>query len=325
MALILFLVCAFARGEVKNFLASPVLVSGTLKPLTVAINGQKILSLDEEKHSLLINDQLITSEKNDPHRSFFYKLQADQINIADSNKQLLLSVSLPRLTALTDNDNRLEVFVAPANLIVTVDDKVFDQGQDHFTAVEINQPNDPWFTSEHTLILKDPSTMIERFYVFENTYEWPAQELRRFGLAICETPISLGDVDAGFVASYDSINPKHWLLGGRIIIPFHRDYSYSTSDGYILQIRYGRQFFRKANTPGAAVWFEGGVGAQYAAFEVTDYGQKTVVRASTPYFYLSTLPLVFKSYQFGVTMQGGPRAHRNIPNFHMEAAITKEW
>ena len=104
-----------------------------------------------------------------------------------------------------------------------------------------------------------------------------------------------------------------------------RDGSYRTSDGLILQARFGRQFFRKANTNGAPVWLETEAGFQYARMVTHDFNGDTTSYTYVPYFRLATLPISFAGLLLGFSMQFGPRANQSIPDHIDELFLVKEW
>jgi hypothetical protein len=309
-------------------LPTAVLISGTLKPLTIAINGQKILSQENEDESIFLNGQELKSEKNDRHRSFFFKTNEDHFEIRNSKKEVLLNVQMPILEELESRKNIFTAVLSSAGLVLKLDDRIFPGGEisrNIFESGEASQANDPWFQEEHTLVLVDPVTKLERLYVFEATYDVPARRMQRVGLEVGDPGISSEKVALGINFFYDRIFANRIVVGGRLSLSWPRTDFYRPSNGYLAQGRVGYQIFRKSNQLHSPVWLEAGVGFEFVGYSEFRYLGEEKFNFQVPFFYVYTQPLVVGDYQFGFALQGGPRAAQSVPNFLTTLFIAREW
>ncbi|QLY24703.1 hypothetical protein [Bdellovibrio sp. KM01] len=316
-----------AWAGVKNLYPGPVLISGTLKPLTLAVNGQKVLTSDQEDILIYINGQEVISEKRDAHLSIFYKTTEDHLEIRSSQKKILIEMNLPSLKKLKSKDNKFTATVFPEQAILKVDDEVIDaDGKDRVIST-VSDEKSPWFSDDHALTVIDPLSKVERVYLAEVSYDIPSQGLQRFGFDFSGSPISAIGLGVGTGFFYDRIFKNHFLIGGRVALPWPKSGFYVPDNGYILQVRLGYQFFRKSNAAKSPVWFEAGVGYQYITWKEGVMGSPDpqTMHAAEPIFFVHTIPLVFKGIQFGFTIQTGPRAADSIPNDVNTLMAIYEW
>lgn len=312
---------------IKNLYPGSVLVSGTLKPLTLAINGQKVLSSDQEEKLIYINGQEVTSENKDVHRSIFYKTTEDHLEIKTSQKKGLFELDLPSLKKIKSKDNKFMATVFPENAILKVDDEIMNaEGPERIISTDSNEKS-AWFSDDHALTIIDPVSKVERVYVVEVSYDIPAQDLQRIGFDFSDSPISAINLGVGTGFFYDRIFKNHWLIGGRIALPWPKSGFYSSDNGYVLQVRAGYQFFRQSNAPKSPVWLEGGAGVQYVTWKEGVMGSPVpqTQNATVPFFFIHTIPLVVKGIQFGYTIQFGKRAADSIPNDVNTLMAIYEW
>lgn len=316
-----------AYAGVKNLYPGAVLVSGTLKPLTLAINGQKVLSSDQADTLIYINGQEVVSENKDAHRSIFYKTTEDHLEIKSSQKKVLFEMDLPSLRKLKSKDNKFTASVFPEKAILKVDDEVVAaDGTDRVISTESDEKS-AWFSEDHTLTIIDPVSKVERVYWAEVSYDIPAQGLNRVGFDLSSSPISQIGLGIGTGFFYDHIFKNHWLIGGRVSLPWPKSGFYDSSNGYVLQARLGYQFFRQSNAPKSPVWLEGGVGYQYVTWKegVMWSPNPQTQHGEVPFFFIHTIPLVFKGIQFGYTIQTGRRLADSIPNDVNTLMAIYEW
>lgn len=316
-----------AYAGVKNLYPAAVLISGTLKPLTLAINGQKVLSSDQEDTLIYINGQEVTSEKKDTHRSIFYKTTEDHLEIKSSQKKVLIEMDLPSLKKLQSKDNKFTATVFPEKALLKVDDEVVSaEGTDRVISTAIDEKS-LWFSDEHVLTVIDPINKVERVYLAEVSYDIPSQDLQRLGFDFSGSPISAIGLGVGTGFFYDRVFKNHLLVGGRIALPWPKSGFYDSENGYILQARVGYQFFRKSNAPKSPVWLEAGIGYQYVTWKEGVMGSPSPqsMHATVPMFFIHTMPLVFKGIQFGYTIQTGQRAGDSVPNDVNTLMAIYEW
>ncbi len=316
-----------AFAGVKNVCQAPVLISGTLKPMTLAVNGQKILNLESEDTSIFINGHEVMSEKQDSHRTIFYKITESHLEIKDSHQKILVTMELPSLQKFESKKNNFLATVFPANSLLKLDDEVVPGDSEDRSVFVTTDEHSPWFQNDHTLTVMDPATKVERVYVIEVFYDIPNRRIQRLGLEIGDTPISDPNLQFGVGAFYDYIFANHFLVGGRISLPWPKSRFYEPQDGYILQVRTGYQIFRKSNALHSAVWLEAGAGIEnvsYQEYNNSSSGPQTFNKA-VPFFYLYTQPLVIDKIQLGFSMQGGPRAAQGVPNFINTLMAIYEW
>ncbi|QDK37215.1 hypothetical protein [Bdellovibrio sp. NC01] len=324
-----FITCLAGQtfAGVKKLYPGSVLISGTLKPLTLAINGQKVLSTAQEETLIYINGQEVTSENKDAHRSVFYKTTDDHLEIKSAQKKVLIEMDLPSLKKLKSKDNTFVATVAPETAILKVDDEVIPaDGADRIVSSDSNEKS-AWFSDDHALTIIDPVSKVERVYVAEVSYDLPAQDLQRIGFDFSDSPISAIGLGVGTGFFYDRIFKNHLLIGGRVALPWPKSGFYDPDNGYILQVRAGYQFFRQSNAPKSPVWLEAGVGGQYVTWKEGVMGSPTPQsqNATVPFFFIHTIPLVIKGIQFGYTIQFGKRAADSIPNDVNTLMAIYEW
>ncbi len=315
-AFLLSVIATQTYAGVKNISSGSVLISGTLKPLTLAINGQKVLASDQEDTLIFINDHEVASEKKDAHRAIFFKATEDHLEIKTSQKKILIKMDLPSLKTLKSKDNKFIATVFPKNAFLKVDDKVIStEGEDRVISTDSDQKS-PWFSEDHTLTVIDPGSKVERVYLVEVSYDIPSQDLQRVGFDFSSSPISAQGLGVGTGFFYDRIFKNHWMIGGRVALPWPKSGFYNSDNGYVLQVRTGYQFFRQSNAAKSAVWLEAGLGYQYVTWKEGSMGSpEPQSRQSTvPIFFIHTIPLVFKGVQLGYTIQAGPRAADSVPN-----------
>lgn len=318
-----------SRAKIKSLTPAPILISGTLRPLTIAINGQKVLSLEGNEEYVFINGEKIVSEKQDRHGSLFQKIQDDKIVVKNQQDQVLLEISLPSLVEVTSENNKFLATLNDSRFELKLDEQAFPQGHTTHLLFESNNENDPWFQMSHMLTITDPVSKIDRVYIFEAEYEAPAQRIHRAGLTVGESLISSPDLDFSIAGFYDYIFPNHWLVGGRFLIPVLKGGTPTLDHGHAIQLRTGYQFFRKSNAPHSKVGLEVGIGIQQIHFYRQYYstGSTTAYRIDrgSEFFYLHSSPFVINKFQLGFNFQAGSRAAEEIPNVLMGFTLTYEW
>src|SRR5438067_2358133 len=89
----------FGQDSQAHWLMVPSLVSGTLSPFLLAVDGQPLRREREEATAIYLNDTLIHSN-SDTHRSFFVKTDSDvlrfRVRLRSGTMRELPFLVLPR-------------------------------------------------------------------------------------------------------------------------------------------------------------------------------------------------------------------------------------
>ena len=338
---------SLAQAKVTELVPLPAVISGTLKPLTIAVNGHIILQReDQTAEKLFINGREIKT--NPGQHLAFYETSTDNIlkveeMISGQKSQVAIWV-LPEIKKINDSGDEISVYVqlpkSENEKNLRNDQLQFDDQKIQIISEKVSLATFKNFTDQkklqgnHELHILDSETKLERWYNFEFTPDPEPTIMKRLAAGVCDG--LLGEDSAAFCLNYSYIWPTHYLLGLHINTqPFDKSgNNYGTS--FSIGPRLGWQIFRKDNAPGSQVWFESGLQilqtegtVHYQNYYFLQPGSNSTysyhVSQTGFYIYLLTEPVKIDSILLQFSMMFGPRSNENVHNGSGSFSISYTW
>jgi len=311
---------------VENFAPLPAVISGTLDPLTIAINGQVLLVRETAAKKIFIN-QTPVKASNEEHFPFYESTDEIVIEISEENT-VIQKWNLPIIKDVRVSGNELIAAVSSdAHQILFDNQPKPVENKKAVLLDQIHDSRDPWYTQNHEIHVIDPQTSLERWYLLEMRPDPPRQSMSRVGLGVCSASAS---EDNALCLNYDYIWSNHVVAGVTLNVQPFQKTSRNSTTGWAVGLRGGWQVFRQDHQPGSPVWFETGLNViQTEAESHYDTGagweNNQKIHSTGIFIYVLTEPIRIKQFSMQFMLMGGPRSHQSVHNVNQTLSLVYTW
>lgn len=225
----------------------PTLISGTLEPFVLAIDG--VIISRKKKAKLLLGDAYIET-KNESNQPFFTRVESDvlKLTIEESSKEIL-EIKLPTLNKVAVESSQIHFYLNDTEKIMVQGGAYpVQEGRAVIPRDEIKN------LSELTLELV---SKYSRTYILSLTEIEPLEDLSKDQ----RVTFSFGDNSGSDRFGWHLAYGIHWLnrvsFEARGSVVFRTQGSYE--EVYALLVSTGYQLFRRGEGPRRGTWLEGGL------------------------------------------------------------------